>query len=214
MICQTCKTSVGVDDAFCGVCGAIVVPASTESVMAMPVAFSEPATTPVTIDAGTDLATFAIGRAIVFYIISSGIWGLYWFYCTRKQISAINHDGRDDPGLQTFGMVIPIWQIFVARDLWRDIDLVAKKAGTEGIDTRRYTTWFALAYIPYLGAIAAIVVFFMYGHTLQRLREALNALSGGTAPTRPWTRWGVVWAFGPICLVAIAFAILIGVTAT
>ncbi len=212
MICQACKTSVGVDDAFCGVCGAKVVPASTESdAMIVPVAFSEPATTPVTIDAGTDLANFAMWQAIVFWIISLGIWTLYWFYCTRKQISAINHDGRDDPGLQTFGMAVPIWQIFVARDLWRDIDLVAKKAGTEGINTGRYTTWFALAYVPYLGSIAAIVVLFMYENTLARLRLALNALSGGTAPTRRLAPWSAVWAFGPIL---VAIAILIGVTAT
>ncbi len=212
MICQACKTSVGVDDAFCGVCGAKVVHASTESAaMVMPVAFSEPVTTPVTIDAGTDLANFAMWQAIVFSIISLGAWPLYWFYCTRKQISAINHDERHDPGLQTFGIAVPIWQIFVARDLWRDIDLVAKKAGTEGTNTGRYTTWFALTYVPFLNYVAVIVVLCMFVITLARLREALNALSGGTAPTRRLTPWSAVWAFGPICLVAIA--ILIGVTA-
>ena len=140
---------------------------------------------------------------IIFSIISSGVWTFYWFYCTRKQLSGLV-GGWNDPGLETFGYVVPIWQVWVVRNMLRDIDGVAQEAGTIGINAKSYTIWFAIcAYVPLVNYVGAIVIPIFYLITQSRLMAVLKALNGGVTVNRRITPWSAVWAFGPIALVGV-----------
>ena len=148
-----------------------------------------------------DLTVFPWWQVIIFSIISCGVWTFYWFYCTRKQVSGLVETNRDDPGTQTFGYMVPIWQVWVVRDMWRDINGVAQKAGTVGIDAKTYTLWFALCtYVPLINYAGAIVIPIFYLITQSRLMGALRTLNGGVTINRRVTPWSGVWAFGPIVL--------------
>ena len=181
-------------------------PEQTPQAEASPVAASPPPVGSVERDSvatpvGGELTVFPWWQVIIFSIISSGVWTLYWFYCTRKQVSGLVETNRDDPGTQTFGYVVPIWQVWVVRDMWRDIDGVAQKAGTEGINAKTYTIWFAIcAYVPLINQVAPIVILVFYLITQSRLMAALKALNGGVTVNRRVTPWSAVWAFGPIAL--------------
>lgn len=71
-------------------------------------------------------------RVVLFSIISLGIYGFYWFYVTRKQVTA-EVNGKDQVGLQTAGLIVPILNIFILYWLYRDIDILHKKVGLTGI---------------------------------------------------------------------------------
>ena len=166
---------------------ASTVPAQTAQAEAVPV--------------GGELTVFPWWQVIIFSIISSGVWPLYWFYCTRKQVSGLVETNRDDPGIQTFGWLVPIWQVWVVRDMWRDIDGVAQKAGTEGINAQSYAMWFWIcSYVWIVNYFGWIVVLVFYVITQSRLMAALKALNGGVTVNRRVTPWSAVWAFGPIAL--------------
>jgi hypothetical protein len=152
---------------------------------------------------GAALQVFPWWQFIIFPIISVGLWSVYWFYCTRKQVNELNGNARTDAGVQTVGAVVPIWQCWVARDIWRDIDLVAKRAGTKGIDSGTYTTLYVVfGYVPianYFGFILLILFCITQG----RFISAIDALSGGRAVRRKLTVWSAVWAFLPLVVAAV-----------
>lgn len=181
-------------------------PEQTSQAEAPPVAASPPPVGSVEPDSvatpvGGELTVFPWWQVIIFSIISYGVWTLYWFYCTRKQVSGLVETNRDDPGIQTFGYLVPIWQVWVVRDMWRDIDGVAQKARTEGINAKTYTIWFAIcAYVPLINQVAPIVILVFYLITQSRLMAALKTLNGGVTINRRVTPWSGVWAFGPIVL--------------
>ena len=148
---------------------------------------------------GGELSVFPWWQVIIFSIISYGVWTLYWFYCTRKQVSGLVETNRHDPGIQTFAWLVPIWQVWVVRDMWRDIDGVAQKARTEGINAQSYATWFWICtYIWFVNYVGWIVILVFYLITQSRLMAALKALNSGVTINRRVTPWSAVWAFGPI----------------
>lgn len=222
LFCVKCGTAGSSGEAFCGACGAALPkPAERRSGTAaapdsdaraatgyasLPLgAARQPVTTtgsgsgsvPVT----GELTVFPWWQVIIFSIISYGVWTLYWFYCTRKQVSGLVETNRDDPGIQTFGWLVPIWQVWVVRDMWRDIDGVAQKAGTEGINAQSYAMWFWIcSYVWFVNYVGWIVVLVFYVITQSRLMAALKALNGGVTVNRRVTPWSAVWAFGPIAL--------------
>ncbi|MSO48265.1 MAG: hypothetical protein EXQ67_09335 [Thermoleophilia bacterium] len=227
LVCPQCGTTGRAGAAFCGACGSalpkpedarsgtviaptpdfVKLPAVPAAVATPPpVATAEPAS--VANPIGGELTVFPWWQVIIFSIISYGVWTLYWFYCTRKQVSGLVETNRDDPGTQTFGYLVPIWQVWVVRDMWRDIDGVAQKAGTVGINAKSYTIWFAVcSYVPLINYAGVIVVPIFYLITQSRLMAALKALNGGVTTNRRVTPWSGVWAFGPIVL-GVIFAIL------
>ena len=185
--------------------------AEAAAVVASPPPVGSGETDSVAAPVGGVLTVFPWWQVIIFSIISYGVWTLYWFYCTRKQVSGLVETNRDDPGIQTFGYMVPIWQVWVVRDLWRDIDGVAQKASTVGINAKAYTIWFAVcAYGPivfslsaasdFISAAGLVVILIFYFTTQSRLVGALKALNSGVTVNRRVTPWSAVWAFGPIVL--------------
>jgi hypothetical protein len=147
--------------------------------------------------AAQDLAVFPWWQVIVFLILSFGFWAPYWFFCTRKQLNTVLANGKTDPGVQALGMFVPIWSFWVARDLWRDINDAAKRAGTQGIDSKSYTVAYVICSIPIINYIGGIVMLVLFVITQSRLMSALTALAGGKTINRRLTVWNVVWVVVP-----------------
>jgi hypothetical protein len=217
-VCVQCGTTGQLGSAFCAACGSALPKSedtgsgtgidSTPTIVQAPVvpaavttAWPEQTPQAEKTSVAGELTVFPWWQVIVFSIISYGVWTFYWFYCTRKQVSGLVETNRDDPGIQTFGYMVPIWQVWVVRDMWRDINGVAQKAGTVGINAKTYTIWFAIcAYVPLVNYVGAIVIPIFYLITQSRLMGALKALNGGVTINRRVTPWSGVWAFGPIVL--------------
>ena len=158
---------------------------------------------------GASFEVFPWWQFVFFPIASVGLWSLYWFYCTRKQVNALIANGRTDPGVQTFGAVVPIWQCWVARDMWRDINLVATRSGTRGLDSTAYTVMYVVfGYVPIANYLSFIILI-LFCITQGRFAAAMDACSGGRAPRRRLTPWSVVWAALPLT----ALVVLIGFSA-
>jgi len=64
-----------------------------------------------------------IGRQVILYAMSFGLWGFYWFYDTRKKLNG-EMGKPDDAGVKTACMLIPIYNIFLAYQLWDDLNTV------------------------------------------------------------------------------------------
>lgn len=148
---------------------------------------------------------------VFFPIMSIGLWSLYWFYCTRKQVNALIANGRTDPGVQTLGAAVPFWQCWVARDLWRDIDIVAERAGTHRVDAKAYTVMYVVfGYVP-IASNFSFIILILFCITQGRFAAAMDVCSGGRAPRRRLTPWNVIWAVLPLTavlgLVAILFTV-------
>lgn len=158
------------------------------------------------------LARFPMWQAIVFTILSLGLWGTYWVYRVRRQ--QCRYLGReDDAVLQAFGANIPIWNVFVARNVWREADEMIGRAGTERIGYRDFTIIYAILYgvgIFFSPALLGLPVLFVIVQS--RLNKGLDALSGGTAPDVRFTFWSLFWIVLPLFLL-VALAVFIGVIA-
>ncbi|MGI8595454.1 MAG: hypothetical protein ACR2ML_14025, partial [Solirubrobacteraceae bacterium] len=64
-----------------------------------------------------------VGRQVVLYAMSFGLWGYYWFYDTRKKLNG-EMGKPDDAGVKTACMLIPIYNIFLIYQLWDDLNTV------------------------------------------------------------------------------------------
>ena len=195
-------------------------PEQTPQTEAPPVTASPPPVGSIETDSvaapvGGEFTVFPWWQVIIFSIISYGVWTLYWFYCTRKQVSGFVETNREDPGLQTFGYMVPIWQVWVVRNMWRDINGITQKAGTIGINAKSFTIWFAVClYLPivffasaassFITVAGMIVIVIFYLITQARLMGALRTLNGGVTMNRRITPWSGVWALGPIVLGVVA----------
>ena len=104
--------------------------------------------------------------------------------------------------------------------MWRDINGVAQKAGTTGINAKSYTIWFAVcAYGPiifltsaasgFIIAAGLVVILIFYLTTQSRLMGALRALNGGVTINRRVTPWSAVWAFGPTVLYVVSWVVIV-----
>jgi hypothetical protein len=102
----------------------------TEQYAAAPPAYAQP---PVAAPAGPPAAAGApgsayelkrpIGRQVILYALSFGLWGFYWFYDTRKKLNG-EMGKPDDAGVKTACMLIPIYNIFLIYQLWDDLNTV------------------------------------------------------------------------------------------
>lgn len=92
-------------------------------------------------------------RVIGLSIITNGIYHFYWFYVTRQRLTKMV-SGKDQVGLQTVGLIVPILNAFILYWLFRDISKVR--------ETQKLSTFSAAKYVflPYVLAIVAGVVGF------------------------------------------------------
>lgn len=122
-----------------------------------------------------------IPRVIIFSILSP-IYVFYWFYQTRSVVTqAVG--GKDQVGLQTLGLIVPILNLFILYWLFRDIDKYNKANGGQGFPA----LWFILgpiilSIIPFIGLIAPLVALVLYIIVLSRLNEALDKQGATDAP--------------------------------
>lgn len=123
----------------------------------------------------------SIPRVIIFYLLSP-LYAFYWFYQTRNVVTeAVG--GKDQVGLQTLGLIVPILNLFILYWLFRDIDKFNKAQGGQGFPA----LWFILgpiilAIIPVIGLIAPLVGLVLFIIVLSRLNEALDKQGATEAP--------------------------------
>lgn len=150
----------------------------------------------------SQLAKFPLWQAILFNVLSAGFWGTYWVYRVRRE--QCRYLGREsDAVLQAVGSLVPVWNCFVVRNLWREADEMIGRAGTKRIGYRDFTALF-IAF--YGGGIILPPVWFgipvLFVIVQMRLNDGLDALSGGTAPTMRFTFWSLIWILIPFLLFA------------
>jgi hypothetical protein len=123
----------------------------------------------------------SIPRVIIFYLLSP-LYAFYWFYQTRNVVTqAVG--GKDQVGLQTLGLIVPILNIFIMYWLFRDVDKFNRANGGQGFPA----LWFILgpiilAIIPLIGMIAPLVGLVLFIIVLSRLNEALDKQGATEAP--------------------------------
>jgi len=49
---------------------------------------------------------------VLLFIITCGIYGIYWFYVTASEMKTITHDDEASPGLWTFLLIVPIANLY------------------------------------------------------------------------------------------------------
>ncbi len=158
-----------------------------------------------------DLVVFPWWQIIVFSIVSGGIWSIYWVYATRKQLNSLLANGRTDPGVQTLGYCIPIWQYWIVRDLWRDINAVSNRAGSKGVNSASFTAIFIICSLPIINYVGWIGVGVIYLITQSRLMGAIAQLANGKIKNRRLSSGNVLWAaipFSVLLLISIIAAVV------
>lgn len=224
--CTACGAPAAPADRFCGSCGA-KLPAVDAGVAVVPAAHSSAVDTGPLVPPGpttsapppappadpTALAKFPMWQAVVFTILSFGLWGVYWVYRVRRE--QCRYFGRDDDAvLQAFGSVIPIWNCFVVRNLWREADAMIDRAGTTRIGYRDFTVIYIVLYAAsFVIGIAGLGIPILYVVVQSRLNAALDALAGGTAPTMRFTFWSLFWIALPLILTVALIAFVIALAA-
>ena len=114
-----------------------------------------------------------LGRVWAFMVLSFGLYGYYWFYVTRKQLDGELAHGRDDAGLHTAGLVVPVLNLFIVHWLWRDLNLLRQRVGLAEFPE-----------IPYLiGSIFLAPLFFSL--VVGELNEYWDVRTGGLAGDAP-----------------------------
>lgn len=123
----------------------------------------------------------SVVRTFLLYIISGGLYGLYWFYVTRQAVTK-EVGGNDQVGLQTAGLIVPILNIFIIYWLFRDIDKLHRKAGLSGFPA----VWFVVgpligAFVPIVNIFVGIVSIVLFGLVIKYLNEYWDKSTGGKA---------------------------------
>lgn len=152
----------------------------------------------------------SIPRVIIFYLLSP-IYGLYWFYQTRNVITGAV-GGKDQVGLQTLGLLVPILNLFILYWLFRDVDKFNKANGGQGFPA----LWFILgpiilSIIPFVGLIAPLVGLVLFIIVLMRLNEALDKQGATDAP---YTTGEIATVLAGIVLWILYFVVFAAMIAT
>jgi len=159
MICPNCKKRISKDDKFCPYCGQKIM---EEKVEEKP----EP----------TNTFSFKqpISRLLLLYVFTFGLYGIYWFYKTWKQIKE-HTKATFSPGWRTVGLFIPIYNIWRIYTLFDDVKSLRIKAGfTENPSPG----WLTLGYIV-LGGLSRLpdpwyLLGFLSVFPLLSIQKALN----------------------------------------
>ena len=135
-----------------------------------------------------------MARVIIFSILSLGVYGFYWFYVTRKQVTQ-QIGGSDNAGLQTLGQIVPILNFVIIYWLWRDISALRERVGLTEINVTLYIVLLVVGYILVLNG----------------LNEYWETSTNGQAVNKPITIGELLWTFVPLVLVvAIIAAVVAG----
>ena len=136
MICPNCQKRISKDDRFCPYCGQKIIEEKLgEKLEEKP----EP----------TNNFSFKkpLSHLILLYVFTFGIYGIYWFYKTWKQIKE-HTKATFSPGWRTVGLFIPIYNIWRIYTLFDDVKSLRIKAGfTENPSPG----WLTLGYIVLAG---------------------------------------------------------------
>ena len=130
---------------------------------------------------GGNVVKRSIPRVIIFYLLSP-LYAFYWFYQTRTVVTQ-QVSSKDQVGLQTLGLIVPILNVFILYWLFRDIDKFNKAQGGQGFPA----LWFILgpiilSIIPVIGLIGPLVALVLFIIVLTRLNEALDKQGATEAP--------------------------------
>lgn len=147
-----------------------------------------------------------MGRAVLFSILSFGIWTIWWFYVSRKRLDQELGHGRDDAALHTLLLFVPIASFFSMYWLWRDLDLLRRQQGLQEIPVVVYVV---------LAVIGLNVVSFVLA--LPNFNEYWGRRSGGQATDAPVTTGekvivGIGIAFWVFWVLVIALVIVVAAT--
>lgn len=108
MICPNCKKRISKDDKFCGYCGLVLKREGKfleekEPMEEKQFSFKQP-----------------IFHLVLLYILTFGLYGIYWFYKTWKQIKG-HTKATFSPGWRTVSLFIPFYNIWRVYTLFNDI---------------------------------------------------------------------------------------------
>jgi hypothetical protein len=103
----------------------------------------------------------SLRRFAALYLLSFGLYLYYWYYTTLKELKL--SEGLDiSPGWRTFGMFVPILNIYLLYDLFRRIDQAATRVGAghqEG--WWRRPGWMTAGYFIIAAVLSQVVAQFM-----------------------------------------------------
>lgn len=144
-------------------------------------------------------------RVLLLSLISGGLYGLYWFYVTRQAVTA-EVKGDDQVGLQTVGLIVPILNIFIIYWLFRDIDILHRKAGLQGFPA----LWFVLgpvigAFIPFINIFVGIASVVLYGLVIMYLNQYWDKSTNGKATNAKFSGGEIAVTVGGLILNIILF---------
>ena len=140
-------------------------------------------------------------RVVGFSILSLGLYTLYWFYVTRKQLTR-ELGTQDQAGLQTLGLVVPILNFFITHWLWRDISLLRSRVGLEPFDVAPYTA---------ANVVSALfgLQFVVYLLILEKLNHYYDRSRGGRASDAPVTGGEIAVAVVPAIVFVVLMALVV-----
>lgn len=81
---------------------------------------------------------------VVVSIITLGIYCLYWFYSTRKELNELTSQSSS-PVLWTIGLLIPIVNIYVLWKYSEDTEMASKKAQNKVVLFLAWLVFFPIA---------------------------------------------------------------------
>jgi len=116
-----------------------------------------------------------MGRAVLFTILSFGIWTFYWFYRNRKLLDG-EYGDRDDSVLHTCGLLVPVLNFVITYWLWRDLNDLRMRHGLAEFSVAGYL----------VGTILGLGPVF-YGLALGHTNEYWDVRTNGAALDAPVT---------------------------
>ena len=105
----------------------------------------------------------SLRKFLILQFITFGLYTIYWFYRSWKQINMTGvRKEKIRPGLRTLGLFVPVYNFWLAYDLFRDIFMVASK---NKIKTNRTTGEMFLFFIvaSFISLRTDIMFMKMYG---------------------------------------------------
>ncbi len=132
--------------------------------------------------AGSDAPSYAlkrpIGRQILLFILSFGLWGFYWFYDTRKKLNA-ELGKPDDAAVKTACMLIPIYNLVLIYQLWEDLNQLR----TRSFGLPEYNS----AVLLIVAVLVPFGVFYSYPKVATELNQYWDVRTQGRATEAPVT---------------------------
>lgn len=156
----------------------------------------------------------SVARVILLSIVTMGLYGFYWFYASRVQMTK-ELGTNDNAGWQTVGLIVPILNFFITYWLWRDIDIAQRKVGLAGFSAGGFLGVViaagVLGWIPFIGWALSIGAVIVYAMVVSKLNEYWDKKTGNKA-VEAKIQGGelIVVIVGVALLVAFILAVAVG----